>query len=256
MQFLENLFQSICTHLLPTACIICDEFQKDPVCQNCMHTLQENFLSNYECCHQCGLPLQQSELLERRCDSCIQNPPYFDETICLDRYDGVLQNALHQLKYQKRIAFAHGLAKTWNSIMFEELKNTQANYLIPVPLSTEKLCMRGFNQSWELARRISCVEIEKLPFALKRHHRIEQQVGSSLNMRQTKVRNTFYLDPNAISLLQNKSVIIFDDVMTSGSTLDEIARILKDNGVSRVINWVLLRTTKPIPESRMQAPHV
>ena len=140
--------------------------------------------------------------------------------------------------------------------MFEELKNTQANYLIPVPLSTEKLCMRGFNQSWELARRISCVEIEKLPFALKRHHRIEQQVGSSLNMRQTKVRNTFYLEQNAISLLQNKSVIIFDDVMTSGSTLDEIARILKDNGVSRVINWVLLRTTKPIPESRMQAPHV
>ena len=43
---------------------------------------------------------------------------------------------------------------------------------------------------------------------------------------------------------KNKSVIIFDDVMTSGATLDEIARILKDNGVSRVINWVLLRTSK------------
>ena len=256
MQFLENIFQSICASLLPTACIICDEFQQDPVCQNCMQSLQENALCNYECCHQCGLPLQQSEMLERRCDACIQNPPYFDETICLDRYDGVLQNALHQLKYQKRIAFAHGLANAWNSIMFEELKNAQANYLIPVPLSTEKLCMRGFNQSWELARRIPCAGIQKLPLGLKRHHHNEQQAGSSLNMRQTKVRNTFYLDQNAIGFLQNKSVIVFDDVMTSGSTLDEIARILKDNGVSRVVNWVLLRTTKPIPESRMQAPHV
>jgi len=221
-----------------------------------MQSLQENALCNYECCHQCGLPLQQSEMLEGRCDCCIRNPPYFDETICLDRYDGVLQNALHQLKYQKRIAFAHGLANAWNSIMFEELKNAQANYLIPVPLSTEKLCMRGFNQSWELARRIPCPGIQKLPITLKRHHRNEQQAGSSLNMRQTKVRNTFYLDQNTISLLQNESVIVFDDVMTSGSTLDEIARILKDNGVSRVINWVLLRTTKPISENRMQAPHV
>ena len=70
-------------------------------------------------------------------------------------------------------------------------------------------------------------------------------------MRQSKIRDTFYLDPNVIGLLQNKSVIIFDDVMTSGSTLDEIARVLKDNGVSRVINWVLLRTTKPIHESSL-----
>jgi len=256
MQFLENIFQSIYARLLPTACIICNEFQKDPVCQNCMQTLQENVLCNYECCHQCGLPLQQAEIIEGRCDSCKRNPPYFDETICLDRYDGVLQNALHQLKYQKRIAFAHGLANAWNSIMCEAQKNAQANYLIPVPLSTEKLCTRGFNQSWELARRVSCAGIQKLPFALKRHHRIEQQAGSSLTMRQTKVHNTFYLDQNAISFLQNKSAIVFDDVMTSGSTLDEIARILKDNGVSRVINWVLLRTTKPIPESRMQASHV
>jgi len=256
MQFLENIFQSIYARLLPTACIICNEFQKDPVCQNCMQTLQENVLCNYECCHQCGLPLQQAEIIEGRCDSCKRNPPYFDETICLDRYDGVLQNALHQLKYQKRIAFAHGLANAWNSIMCEALKNAQANYLIPVPLSTEKLCTRGFNQSWEIARRISCAGIQKLPFALKRHHRIEQQAGSSLTMRQTKVHNTFYLDQKAIRFLQNKSVIVFDDVMTSGSTLDEIARILKDNGVSRVINWVLLRTTKPIAESRMQESYV
>jgi predicted amidophosphoribosyltransferase len=51
---------------------------------------------------------------------------------------------------------------------------------------------------------------------------------------------------NHIAAVQNKTVIVFDDVMTSGATLNEIARILKDNGVSRVINWVLLRATRPI----------
>nr|WP_255539477.1 phosphoribosyltransferase family protein [Polynucleobacter sp. JS-Safj-400b-B2] len=56
----------------------------------------------------------------------------------------------------------------------------------------------------------------------------------------------FYVEPNDIQKLKNKTVIVFDDVMTSGATLNEIARVLKDNGVSRVINWVLLRAARPI----------
>jgi ComF family protein len=252
MQFLENIFQAICAQLLPTACIICDQFQGSTMCRNCKHRLEENALCNYECCFQCGIPLKQAEIIQQQCDSCQKSPPYFDETYCLDRYDGVLQNALHQLKYQKRIAFAHGLSNAWNDILSGELSHAHANYLLPVPLSSEKLWLRGFNQSWELARRIHCIpSVEKLPHVLKRHHRFEQQAGSSLNTRQSKVRDTFYLDQSSIGLLQNKSIIVFDDVMTSGSTLDEIARLLKDNGASRVINWVLLRTTKPIEESRV-----
>uniref|UniRef100_B1XS86 Phosphoribosyltransferase n=1 Tax=Polynucleobacter necessarius subsp. necessarius (strain STIR1) TaxID=452638 RepID=B1XS86_POLNS len=56
----------------------------------------------------------------------------------------------------------------------------------------------------------------------------------------------FYIGAPDIERLQNRSVIVFDDVMTSGATLNEIARVLKDNGVSRVINWVLLRAARPI----------
>jgi predicted amidophosphoribosyltransferase len=79
---------------------------------------------------------------------------------------------------------------------------------------------------------------------LKRHHHQQQHAGSSLLTRQANIRSAFYLERDSVSLLQNKSVIVFDDVMTSGATLDEIARFLKDNGVLRVMNWVLLRTTK------------
>ena len=55
----------------------------------------------------------------------------------------------------------------------------------------------------------------------------------------------FYIEETYIERLQNKTIIVFDDVMTSGATLNEIARILKHNGVSRVINWVLLRAARP-----------
>ena len=60
------------------------------------------------------------------------------------------------------------------------------------------------------------------------------------------IRDRFYIEPKYIEDLRDQTIIVFDDVMTSGATLNEIARVLKDNGVSRVINWVLLRAARPI----------
>ena len=201
----------------------------------------------YECCYLCGIALQVSELAPHLCVSCQTNPPYFDETYCLDRYEGLLQTPLHELKYQKRITFANALGKTWNLLIGRELENTPADYLLPVPLSIQKLAQRGFNQSWEIAKRIDCGKhIHKSPYILQRHHYSEHQAGSTLNNRHLAIREMFYVEANAVDKLQNKTVIVFDDVMTSGATLNEIARVLKDNGAYRVINWVLLRAARPI----------
>jgi ComF family protein len=211
--------------------------------------LQSDQLSNYECCKQCGLTLEAKELKEKRCQECITNPPHFDETYCLDRYDGRLQSALHQLKYQRRLTYAHGLASTWNALLAKDLIATPADYLLPVPLSHEKLCARGFNQSWELARRIDCSkQIRKNPHILKRHHHTQTQANESRANRQAAIQGMFYLNPQYE--LESASVIVFDDVMTSGATLNEIARVLKDNGISRVINWVLLRALRPSQRSK------
>lgn len=200
---------------------------------------------NYECCLQCGVGLEVLELHEKRCGQCVSNPPYFDQTFCLDRYDGILQEALHQLKYQKRLAFAHGLADAWNQTIAEQCFDQNAHYLLPVPLSEEKLATRGFNQSWEIAQRICCrAYIKKSPYLLRRYHYSEDQAGSNFQSRHLSVRGMFYIETKYIEQIQNKTVIVFDDVMTSGATLNEIARVLKDNGVSRVINWVLLRASR------------
>ncbi len=250
MRLIENIFQAICTHLLPSACIVCGVFQKHILCVPCANLLATEQLSNYECCQRCGLTLMKSEIAEQRCLECKSNPPYFDETYCLDRYDGRLQSALHQLKYQGRLACAHGLASAWNQLMTDSLKNLQANYLLPVPLSQVKLCNRGFNQSWELARRIDCGEsLRKNPHILLRHHHNQHQANENRVNRQLAIQEMFYINPKYKGLLGSGTVIVFDDVMTSGATLNEIARVLKDNGVSRVINWVLLRTLRPTHRS-------
>ena len=185
------------------------------------------------------------ELVDQRCKYCKKYSPFFDETYCLDRYNGILQDALHQLKYQKRVAFAHGLATAWNQIQADRLEQCDADYLLPVPLSSQKLLARGFNQSWELARRVSCNgRMQKLPYALKRHHHENHQAGNSFRARQDAIYEMFYIDAPYRDRLVNKTVILFDDVMTTGATLNEIARILKTIGVLRVINWVILRTTR------------
>jgi ComF family protein len=245
MRFLEKIFHTFSSQVLPTACIACGLFQKLSICVHCLSLLDADGLMNYECCKQCGICLEASELQAKRCAQCTNHPPYFDKTYCLARYDGILQVGLHQLKYQKRLAFAHGLANAWNQIITDQLIDQQAHYLLPVPLSAEKLITRGFNQSWEIARRICCgSHIKKSPYILRRHHYSEHQAGGSFISRQHSVKGMFYIEPRYRATLKNKAVIVFDDVMTTGATLNEIAGVLKDNGVSHVTNWVLLRTSK------------
>lgn len=251
MRRFENIVQAFCAHLLPHACIVCGHYQEQALCLYCSALLAENQLYHYECCRKCGITMTTSELAQGCCQECLMNPPFFDETYCLDRYDGILQAALHQLKYQRRLACAHGLAIAWNERMIEPLQAVEADFLFPVPLSQEKLCFRGFNQSWELARRIRCtVNIQKHAHVLMRHHHTQHQAAENRINRHKAIRDMFYVNPQYQALLQGSSIVIFDDVMTSGATLNEIARVLKDNGVSRVINWVLLRTQRPSKQLR------
>jgi ComF family protein len=245
MRFLKNSFHYVGKQILPTACIACRQIQADSICIKCLRSLYDDCLIHYECCYQCGIPLQSKDVLKGRCKCCLNTAPFFDQTICLDRYEGALKEALHELKYAKRIAYAHGLASAWNHALAPLLEDGDINYLFPVPLSPKNLLARGFNQSWELAKRLQCGRhIQKLPLALKRHHQADHQAGRSIQARQAAIRGMYYIDDKYLDCLANKTVVIFDDVMTSGATLNEIARILKMSGVSHVINWVLLRTTK------------
>jgi ComF family protein len=134
---------------------------------------------------------------------------------------------------------------TWNAVLANKIDDQEIDYLLPVPLSQKKLLARGFNQSWEIAKRIRCGKhIQKLPHVLKRFHHTDHQAGKNFSARQHDIRQMFYVETKDMKLLEDKSVVIFDDVMTSGATLNEIARTLKMIGVARVSNWVLLRTTK------------
>lgn len=216
------------------------------VCHSCFAFLENHSLFHYPSCIRCGVDLDGQSGEQNQCSACVLQAPAFDRTYCLDRYDGVLQDAMHQLKYQRRLAIAHALAFVWNRLAMPHLDTTEAAVLLPVPLSVQKLSQRGFNQSWEIARRIALPpSFQSIAHALGRNHSDTNQVGHNRFDRQNALGHAFYIHPEALPKIQNKSIVLFDDVMTTGSTLHAIATLLKDNGARSVVNWVVLRTLRP-----------
>lgn len=251
MYFLRTLI----SHALPTACIVCARYQKAMLCDACYAFLEKQSLFHYPSCIRCGIQDDTCAIEPHLCGMCLQHPPAFDQTYCFDRYDGVLQNAMHQLKYQRRLAVADAIAFAWNRLAMPFLSNVECDLLLPVPLSTQKLSLRGFNQSWEIAKRIALPPgVQPIANALERHHSDSNQVKHNRQDRQAALRHAFYIQPEMQGKIQNKSILVFDDVMTTGSTLHEIATVLKDNGASFVVNWVVLRTLDPLTRTHSRNP--
>lgn len=115
--------------------------------------------------------------------------------------------------------------------------------MIPVPLSMKKLHHRGFNQAWELCKIMSKrLKIDSDPFVLGRNHTDGDQAHASREQRLTRLINTFRVNPKSLDRIANQNILIVDDVMTTGATLNVMAKVLKDFGAQSVHNWVILRT--------------
>jgi ComF family protein len=180
---------------------------------------------------------------------CLRKRPAFDTTLCLDSYGGFLTEAIHSYKYQHQIAIAHGLLDAWLDIYPRGLQNSQAvDWILPIPMSQEKLHQRGFNQSWELCKIFSKkLRIKSHWKVLQRIHIEGDQVSASKQERAHRLSNVFFINPNNIDLIKNKNIVLIDDVMTTGATLSVIAQLLKDFGAQSVHNWVILRTPNKSP---------
>ncbi len=225
-------------YLLPTACLICQRYQSQSICKVCAKELVSQSLSR---CKQCAHPLEA----DMTCIACKRMAFAFDETWCLDNYDSAWAKAVQSLKYTKQIAYDTGLAKAWfmghqNSINTLQGLNSIA---VPVPLSQQKLAQRGFNQSWEILKKIGrLTDVPCDAHILHRKHSSLNQAQAS-RIERLQQSDLFHIEPQFANQLNQRTVIVFDDVMTTGATLHQIAKLLKSHGAQRVINWVLLRTT-------------
>ena len=183
-------------------------------------------------CPVCAAPTPHGDT----CGACLKTPPAFDATIAVWRYGFPLDKLIQALKFQHRLA----LAGLFAGAMRAEAP-AHGDLILPMPLSSARLRQRGFNQAMEIARPLA--RALQLPLSIDDCRRtLDTAPQSSLpwKARRRNMRNAFECRTD----LRDKTIVVIDDVMTTGATLDELARTLKRHGAVRVINWVVARALR------------
>lgn len=182
-------------------------------------------------CPRCALESPRGEL----CGRCLAHPPNYDATTAVLEYEFPADALVHSLKFRGELALSSFLGK----LLADCVAHENIDWVVPVPLSPERLRRRGFNQAVEIARY---VRPEKIALELcVRSRDTPAQMDLPFDERRRNVRGAF----RCTRALLGQSVALVDDVMTTGATLDELARILKAAGAARVVNWVVARTAAP-----------
>lgn len=159
------------------------------------------------------------------CGSCLVNPPAFYRTQAAFYYESVAQDLIHALKFQQQLYVSRLLAEVW----LDKLEIGSVEAIIPVPLHLSRLSERGFNQSLELAKQVS--KLTGIPVLASVVHRVKATPSQALldaKARQKNVKGAFSLRHDSSNpLLKLKEVVLLDDVMTTGATLNQLALTLK-----------------------------
>jgi len=215
---------------LPQACFLCGgRVVGKLLCPGCNADLPR--LPD-ACCPQCSLPSPGGEI----CGACLTHPPAFARTLAVYAYAFPLDALVQQCKYAGATSLTAFFAE---QMALRVTPESRLDFLLPMPLHPTRLAHRGFNQAAEIARRLSpLVGIPWRPDACQRLRDTPAQAGLDLKTRQRNLRGAFACDLD----LGGKRVALIDDVMTSGSSLNELAGMVRKAGAVEIQAWVLART--------------
>lgn len=195
-------------------------------------------------CARCGRPVLEpnhQSLPGELCKECSARPPAFDRARAVAGYDGPLGSALRSFKYNHRLALGRPLAKVLATKAPSDLLAEPA-LLAPVPLHYRRLVARGFNQALVLVKDLARHgELTLARDLLRRVRHTAPQVGLGPRERRDNVAGAFGLSPKWRERLAGQRVLLVDDVYTTGSTVGECARVLRDAGASHVDVLTLVR---------------
>ena len=221
------------TMFVRTLCILCGapaESTADRLCRPCRAELP---LPPAGACPGCG----RSAVAATECARCFPRAPAFDSCLSGCTYRYPVDQMIKKLKYQARLDLVHALAQPLLQTAGRDM-DVVPDSLLPTPLHPSRLRSRGFNQAGEIARvlsqRLSLPVDDQL---VRRHRPTAQQYELRPEQRAKNVRGAFSL----INTVGYKNIAIVDDILTTGATANELARLLKRHGAHHVQIWCLAR---------------
>lgn len=227
----NKAFGSIADWLLPRRCLLCDAAAgADHLCPSCADELPVIA----EACPRCAMPVVTPGL----CADCMRKPPPFDAALAPLDYGGAVRYLTVRFKFHGQLSHGAPLAHALLRAVRARADTALPHALLPVPLHPSRLRERGYNQALELARPLSAaLGIPLLPNALVRLRATARQMELPPDKRARNVRDAFALraEPPA-------HVALVDDVLTTGATVSELARLLKRHGCERVDVWCACRS--------------
>ena len=223
---------------LPSQCAICHGWGRARVCAASVAA----FAAPLPRCLRCALQVPAAASV---CGECLKAPPAFDAALAAVDYDHPWDQVLARFKFNAALDLAAPLAE----LLLHAHRRSGAAHpglLLPVPLSVQRLRERGYNQAWELARRLRrALACPADPHLLLRVKHTPHQISLPREQRAANVRGAFAVEPLRRHELRGRHVTLVDDVMTSAATLGELAHVLRQAGAAGVQVWVVARTARP-----------
>jgi len=236
-----KIFSSLLNAVFLNRCLICrSTIKKDIGSRVCLDCWKKVRLSNGPLCPVCGKPfLSGSTLLKSpdyRCGICRKSRPHFTKHIYLGPYEGTLSDVIRLFKFKKKVALAYPLSY----LLCRKIKDIpDIDIIIPVPLHPRRLRFREFNQSLLLSKLISYhLNRPVLKDVIIKNKDAPPQISLDGDKRRKNMRNAFSVKEGFS--ISKKRVLLIDDVFTTGSTVNECAKILKKSGADSIFVLTLV----------------
>lgn len=224
---------------LPRPCVLCQQWCRAGFCSDCRLRFLVHDLPR---CPRCALPSPAAQT----CGRCLRTPPPFSHCTTLADYGFPWDRLITRFKFRQQPELAGLLAGALADAIDRQPLLPRPQLVLPVPLSPQRLAERGYNQAWELARRVaSALRLPADASLLQRPLETAHQAELGRGERQRNLRTAFMADPSRRSELHGRRVALVDDVMTTGATAREAAAVLLRAGAAAVDLWVLARTPQP-----------
>ena len=228
-----SLLSKLMNQIIPYSCVLCHQKSNNnfDLCHKCEHQMA----INRQACQCCAIPIEGTALV---CGKCQQHPPFFQQSFIPFIYQDPIRHLILQLKFHEKLY----AAKILGHLLATQIKqNNKAlpELIIPVPLHPTRQKQRGFNQTIEISRFLSHkLNIQMDNSIIIKEIHTQPQIDLSRIEREKNLANVFSVKKTPVA----QHIAIVDDVVTTGHTVNQIAKLLQSTGVEKIDVWAIART--------------